>query len=190
MSKRFFDVTLALVISFFLILPMLFVWILISVETKSNGLFCQQRIGQYGNKFIIYKFRTILWDYEEPRATRLGRYLRKYKIDEWPQLFNILNGTMSFVGPRPDLEGFYDSLEGEERKVLLLRPGLTSRASLVFFNEEALLSKQEDPIGYNKKIVFPEKVAMNLNYYYDNSVAKDLVIIKETLFYFVKLLFK
>lgn len=190
MSKRFFDVTLAFVVSLFLILPLLFFWILISIETKSFGLFRQQRIGQYGNKFTIYKFRTILWNNEEPRVTRLGRYLRKYKIDEWPQLYNVLNGTMSFVGPRPDLEGFYDSLEGEDRKVLLLKPGLTSTASILFFNEEVLLSKQDDPIGYNKEVVFPEKVAMNLAYYYDNTITKDLVIIKETLFYFVKLLFK
>lgn len=190
MSKRFFDVLLAVLLSVFLVLPMLLIWILISVDMKMNGLFCQQRIGQYGNTFTIYKFRTILWDCQGPRVTRLGGYLRKYKIDEWPQLYNILNGTMSFVGPRPDLEGFYDSLEGEDRKVLLLRPGLTSRASLIYFDEEILLSKQQDPVVYNKNVVFPEKVAMNLDYYYDNSVTKDLVIIKETVFYFMKNLFK
>ena len=190
MSKRLFDVTLALVLSLFLFLPLLFFWILIGVETKSYGLFCQQRIGQYGNKFTIYKFRTILWDNEEPRVTRLGHYFRKYKIDEWPQLYNILNGTMSFVGPRPDLEGFYDSLEGEDRKVLLLKPGLTSTASILFFNEEVLLSEQDDPIGYNKEVVFPKKVAMNLAYYYDNTITKDLAIIVKTLFYFLKSPFK
>lgn len=186
MTKRLFDLSLALLLGTLLVFPIGVLWILVSLETKSNGLFSQQRIGQYGAEFTIYKLKTIVWKDKEAMVTRLGAYLRKYKIDEWPQLYNIVNGTMSFVGPRPDLEGFYDDLRGEERKVLLLKPGLTSRASIAFFNEERLLQTQDDPIKYNKEIIFPKKVTMNLDYYHHRSFVEDLKVIKETLKCFYK----
>lgn len=190
MVKRVFDVFLAFVIGGMLLVPMFFIWVLVSITSGSNGLFYQQRIGRYGKQFTIYKFKTILWEGEKPRITRLGKYLRKYKIDEVPQLYNILNGTMSFVGPRPDLAGFYDVLEGEDRKVLLLKPGLTSRASILYFNEEDLLQEQENSEEFNKNVLFPAKVKLNLNYYYTQSLRTDLSILKDTFICLVQAAFR
>ena len=103
-------------------------------------------------------------------------------MDELPQFWNIIKGDMSFVGPRPDISGYYDKLEGENRKILELKPGLTSLASIKYANEEYLLKKQENPIGYNDKIIFPDKVKMNLEYYYSNSILNDIKIIWTTIF--------
>ncbi|SRX54891.1 UDP-glucose:undecaprenyl-phosphate glucose-1-phosphate transferase [Aequorivita sp. CIP111184] len=108
-----------------------------------------------------------------------GQFLRSSKFDELPQLLNILLGQMSFVGPRPDVPGYYDKMEGEERKILELKPGLCSRAALKYYNEEALLAKQKDPLLYNDEIIFPDKVRMNLEYYYNRSFFGDLRIILE-----------
>ena len=98
-------------------------------------------------------------------------------MDELPQLFNILLGQMSFVGPRPDVPGYYDKLQGEARKLLELKPGLCSRAALKYFNEEALLAKKQDPLKYNDEVIFPDKVRMNLEYYYNRSFLEDLRIL-------------
>jgi len=111
-----------------------------------------------------------------------GKFLRKSKIDELPQLFNVLVGDMSFVGPRPDIPGYYDILTGEARKILELKPGLTSEASLKYYDEDSLLAQQEDPLLYNDTILFPDKVYMNLHYYYNRSFLGDLKIILKTIF--------
>ena len=107
-------------------------------------------------------------------------FLRKSKIDELPQLLNVLFGQMSFVGPRPDIPGYYDKLVGEDRKILELKPGLTSKASLKYFNEEFLLSTQPNPLEYNDSVIFPDKVKMSLEYYYKKSFREDLKIIFKT----------
>jgi len=113
--------------------------------------------------------------------------LRKYKIDELPQLFNVLIGQMSFVGPRPDIPGYYDLLEGENRKILELKPGLTSEASLLFFNEERILANIENPLEYNDNVIFPQKVALNLKYYNERGFFVDLCLIFKTIsFLFTK----
>ena len=109
--------------------------------------------------------------------SRYGHYLRNSKLDELPQLFNILMGHMSFVGPRPDVPGYYDQLQGEGRKLLELKPGLCSRAALKYFNEEAILKQQIDPQKYNDEVIFPDKVRMNLEYYYKRSFAEDLRVL-------------
>ena len=111
-----------------------------------------------------------------------GKFLRKSKLDELPQLLNIIKGDMSVVGPRPDIPGYYDLLEGENRKILELKPGLTSEASIKYRNEEELLQSAINSKQYNDEIIFPDKVKMNLNYYYNYNLLIDLKIILKTIF--------
>lgn len=144
-----------------------------------SGLFRHERIGQFGKSFEILKIRTMN---DSNQISVLGRWMRSSKIDELPQLWNIFVGDMSFVGPRPDVSGYYDLLEGEYRKILELKPGLTSLASIKYSNEEEILSKQINPLLYNDKVVFPDKVRMNLEYYYNHSVFGDMKIIWKTIF--------
>jgi lipopolysaccharide/colanic/teichoic acid biosynthesis glycosyltransferase len=144
---------------------------------KSNPLFFQNRIGQFGNPFTVYKFKTLK---ENGQSHPFLKLLRHTKIDELPQLINVLKGEMSLVGPRPDIPGYYDLLEGENRLVLNLKPGLTGYASLKYVNEEHLLSEQEEPIKYNDEVIFPEKVKLNLYYYRNVSLLFDLNILMKT----------
>lgn len=180
MLKRIFD----LFFSFFGLLLsswlVVFFWMVASLDTKSNGLFVQERIGQWGRIFKIYKLKTICP--KTNHISRVGLFLRQTKIDELPQLWNVVKGEMSLVGPRPDISGYYDELEGESRKVLNLKPGITSEASIKYQNEETLLAQQEDPLEYNDTIIFPDKVLMNLDYYYNRSFLGDIRIIIKTIF--------
>ena len=179
MAKRIFD------IAFSFILIVFFGWILLlgfvfaSLDTRSNGFFLQKRVGQYGKLFTIYKLKTIHPKTRE--ITAIGGFLRRSKIDELPQLWNVMIGEMSFVGPRPDIPGYYDTLQGEERKILELKPGITSLASIKYKREEEILSKQENPLEYNDTVLFPDKVKMNLDYYYKRSFFGDLKIIAKTI---------
>ena len=118
----------------------------------------------------------------QPTISALGVFLRKSKIDELPQLYNVLVGDMSFVGPRPDVAGYYDQLQGDARTLLDLKPGITGPASLKYYNEEQLLSQQANPVHYNDTVIFPDKVRMNLDYYYNRSFIYDLKIIINTIF--------
>lgn len=169
---------------------LLFSWVIIlsiflaSIDTSSFGLFLQERVGQYGKTFNIFKIRTI--SDKTGRISKFGMFLRKSKIDELPQLVNILFGQMSFVGPRPDIPGYYDKLEGEEKKILELKPGLTSEASLKYYNEESILKNKEEPLHYNDTVIFPDKVKMNLEYYYKQSFSEDLRIIFKTISIFFR----
>lgn len=155
-------------------------YIVASLDTKSNGVFTQKRVGQYGRLFTIYKFKTI--HPKTKQISRAGKFLRKSKIDELPQLFNVLFGTMSLVGPRPDIPGYYDTLQGENRKILELKPGITSEASIKYANEEVVLEQQPNPLQYNDEVIFPDKVKMNLEYYYKQSFWLDLKILFKTIF--------
>jgi lipopolysaccharide/colanic/teichoic acid biosynthesis glycosyltransferase len=154
-------------------------WIIVSIDTKSNGLFIQERIGQFGKSFRIFKLKTIKDDSKE--ISKVGNFLRKSKIDELPQLWNVIIGNMSIVGPRPDIKGYYDKLEGDERKILELKPGLTSLASIKYANEDEILKLQRNPLKYNDEVIFPDKVKMNLDYYYNRSFFVDLKIILKTI---------
>lgn len=170
---------------FILLLPVFLILILISsVDTGFPGIFRQERIGRYGNVFIIFKLRT----YHPLNASKskIGKWLRKTKLDELPQLFNVLKGDMSLVGPRPDIPGYYDGLKGEDRLLLQLRPGLTSEAGIEFRNEEEILNQQNEPLTYNDEILFPAKVKMNLDYYYQLSFKKDIQILFKTFSIFRK----
>lgn len=157
---------------------MLLGYIITSVDTRSNGLFVQERVGQYGKVFKIFKLKT--FHPLTQKISPIGNFLRKYKLDELPQLLNVLIGNMSLVGPRPDVPGYYDLLQGEDRKILELKPGITSLASIKYANEEQLLAAQIEPLKYNDEVLFPDKIKMNLDYYYHRSVWLDLKIIFKT----------
>ncbi len=153
-----------------------------------NGpvIFRQQRVGQHGRLFTMYKFRsmtvagegkTSVAATEGARITPLGATLRKYKIDELPELWNVLKGDMSFVGPRPDVPGYADKLQGDDREMLLLKPGITGPSSLKYRNEEELLAKVENPLEYNDNVIFPDKVRINRYYLHHYSFVDDIKMI-------------
>jgi len=172
-----------------LLLPIMAVAaILIKLTMPGPIFFVQQRVGQNGRLFRIYKFRSMVVNSGEngvtlskdKRITPLGRILRATKVDEFPQLLNILKGDMSFVGPRPDLPGYYDTLEGDWRKILSLRPGLTGLASVFYPFEEDLLQHVEDPVNYYKTTIWPHKVRINYWYLLHRSHGLDLKIMLNT----------
>lgn len=152
-------------------------------------IFAQKRVGQNGKLFTMYKFRTMSVIHSgsyisvkgESRITPLGAILRKYKLDELPELWNVLKGDMSLVGPRPDVPGYADKLEGKDRRILLLKPGITGPASLKYRNEEELLAKQVNPQKYNDEVLFPDKVKINLEYLDNWSFWLDIKIIIYTI---------
>ena len=175
MEKRIFDILLVIIL-FTFISPFIIVgFIFASIDTFSNGIFSQKRIGQNGRLFTIFKLKTI-----HPvtgKISKIGKFLRDTKIDEFPQIFNVLIGNMSFVGPRPDIAGYYDLLEGENRKILELKPGITSYASLKYAEEERVLKTKDNPCKFNDEVIFPDKVKMNLDYYYKKNLFLDIKII-------------
>lgn len=182
--KIVFDFIFAIILIIFLMPLLIILYIIAALDTFSNGIFFQERIGQHGNRFTIFKFKTI---HERKRTcSKIGRILRKGKLDELLQLFNIIKGDMSFVGPRPDIQGYYDQLEGSDRRILELKPGLTSEASIEYRNEEALLLQQENPLLYNDKILFPHKVKMNLTYLDNMSLMTDIKILFKTIIIILK----
>ncbi|MEE4257632.1 MAG: sugar transferase [Bacteroidales bacterium] len=187
--KRIFDLSASFV-GLVILLPLFMVLaLLIKIKMPGPVFFVQNRVGQDGKIFAMVKFRTMSPGHGgssitvkgENRITPLGAYLRKYKLDELPELWNILKGDMSLVGPRPDVPGYADLLEGNDRLVLSVKPGLTGAASLCFINEEEILSKQADPKYYNDEILFPEKVRINKNYITKWSMMLDFKIILYTI---------
>lgn len=175
-----FSVVLIILLFPFLIIT----FILSSFDTGASGIFVQKRIGQFGQPFMIYKFRTIHPISHQKSA--VGNFLRSSKIDELPQLFNVLKGEMSLVGPRPDVPGYYDKLEGQSRRLLNIKPGITSVASIKYRNEQKLLENIDHPDEYNDQVIFPDKVYLNLKYYDDLSLSEDLRVILLTLSSFFK----
>jgi lipopolysaccharide/colanic/teichoic acid biosynthesis glycosyltransferase len=183
MIKRVFDLVFSLLGLVITGLIMLIFYLLATIDTHQNGFFVQERIGQYGKKFSIYKLRTIRWNADgNPMISRFGGFLRMSKIDELPQLYNILINEMSFVGPRPDVAGYYDQLQGESRRLLDLKPGMTGPASIKYYNEEQLLSRQIRPKQYNDTVIFPDKVRINLLYLDQQSFRLDLSILFDSIF--------
>ncbi|MCI7747621.1 MAG: sugar transferase [Bacteroidaceae bacterium] len=167
---------------------MLLVAICIKVKMPGPVLFRQQRVGREGRLFTMVKFRTMLVNHGgnsvsvagESRITPLGSVLRRWKLDELPELWNVLLGDMSFVGPRPDVPGYADTLTGEDREILQLRPGITGPASMKYRNEEEILSAVENPQKYNDEVIFPDKVRINRLYLHDHSFFLDLKMIVAT----------
>lgn len=189
-SKRTFDVifsTAGLALTIWLIA---LAWVAATIDTRANGFFTQRRVGYCGKQFTIFKIRTMRPDSTassvtvsgDSRVTRLGWIWRRLKIDELPQLFNVLMGQMSFVGPRPDVPGFADQLKGEDRIILTVRPGITGPATLKYRNEEELLASVADPEDYNREIVFPDKLRLNREYVENWSFARDIQYIWATIF--------
>lgn len=164
---------------------LLIVALLIKINMPGPVIFKQVRVGLNGKPFTMYKFRTMTVNHSgstvsvagESRITPLGAKLRKYKLDELPELWNVLVGDMSFVGPRPDVPGYADQLVGDDREVLLLRPGITGPASLKYRDEEELLATVPDPQKYNDEVIFPDKVRINRYYLHNYSLAKDIQMI-------------
>ena len=175
------------------LLGLLLIWwllivVAVLIKVKMPGgpaLFRQTRIGRHGKPFTIFKFRTMTVGHGgssvsvsgESRITPLGAVLRKYKIDELPELWNVLVGDMSFVGPRPDVPGYADRLQGEDREVLELRPGITGPASLKYRNEEELLAAVDNPQEYNDTVIYPDKVRINRYYLHNYSFVSDIKMI-------------
>jgi len=187
--KRAFDI-LASFFGLLVLSPFLLVaGLLVRFSSEGPILFRQARAGRHGIPFTIYKFRTMFVDHGgssvsvkgERRITPIGAVLRKLKIDEMPELWNILIGDMSFVGPRPDMSEYVERLKGEERNILKVRPGLTSPASIKYYNEELILSQMPDPHKYFDEVIWPDKVRMNLDYYYHINLFNDITIIIKTI---------
>lgn len=190
LAKRLFDIfgsSAGLLLTWWIII---LGYIAATLDTWENGFFIQERIGRHGRRFKVIKLRTMRSDakiytnvttLKDKRTTMVGRLLRKAKIDELPQLVNILLGDMSFVGPRPDVPGFADRLEGNERLILSVRPGLTGPATLKYKDEETLLSDKIDPEEYNRKVIYPDKVRINLEYIRNYSFVKDMQYIWKTI---------
>lgn len=143
-------------------------------------LFKQVRIGKNGVPFVLYKFRSIPKDGVKP--TSFGRFLRRTKLDELPQLYNLIKGDMVLIGPRPDVPGYADQLKGEDRIILTVRPGITGLASLKYRNEEQLLAQQSNPLQYNDEVIWPDKVRINKWYVQNRSWKLDLIILACTFF--------
>lgn len=217
MLKWIFDRMMALV-GLLLLWPVLIV-VAILIKVKMPGgpaIFMQKRVGLDGELFTMYKFRTMTVSHGgssvsvagEARITPLGAKLRKYKLDELPELWNVFIGDMSFVGPRPDVPGYADKLVGEDRLVLELRPGITGPATLKYRNEEEMIadflhrvrsvelgvrseypavdflsmSDEEIAVWYNDNVIYPDKVKINLEYYQKKSLSLDIKYILETVF--------
>lgn len=188
--KRLFDFIfsfIGLCLTWWLIL---LAWIIASIDTKSNGFFLQKRVGKDGKLFTVIKIKTMrpvsgvdttITQDRDPRITKWGRFFRKTKIDELPQLINVLFGQMSFVGPRPDVPGYADQLQGDEKRILSIRPGITGPATLAYRNEEEILAQQEDPRKYNDEVIYPDKVRINLEYIDNWSLQKDIYYIYKTI---------
>ena len=192
--KYLFDKVAAL-LGIIILSPVILIIFIIHKIVMPDGsfIFLQERIGQCGKKFYIYKIRTMkagsdknnmfVTTATDDRILPFGKWLRRTKLDEIVELVNVLKGEMSFVGPRPDVEGYADKLEGEDRKVLELRPGITGPASLKYINEEEILAKVDNPQQYNDEVIFPDKVNINLDYYYNRTFWGDIRIIFKTVFY-------
>lgn len=187
--KRGFDIIFAAVGLAFLWPVITLTWVLAGRDTGASGFFRQERVGRGGKVFRVVKLRTMrpiggtsITTAGDPRITPLGARLRRYKLDELPQLWNVLTGAMSFVGPRPDVPGFMDKLDGAERELLKLRPGITGPATLKYRNEEEILASVDDPEAFNSDVIWPDKLQLNLDYMHNWSLKKDLCYIVRTIF--------
>ncbi len=178
--KRTFDLSIALVGLLVLLIPLFLLILIARIDTGLSGVFSQERVGKEGQIFKMYKIRTLKGTKNHTieelvlDQTKYGGWLRKTKLDELPQLFNVLKGDMSLVGPRPDIPGYADTLEGEDRIVLKVKPGITGPATLKYKEETKLLLTKENPQAYNDEIIWPDKVKINKAYVKNWTFLNDL----------------
>ena len=189
--KRLFDFITSLIGLIVLFPIFIIVSLLVKISSGGPVFFVQKRIGKNGKIFQMIKFRSMIVIQNsnstisvkgDVRITKIGAFLRKFKLDELPELWNVLKGDMSLVGPRPDVCGYADDLIGEDRKILELRPGITGIASLKYYDEEDVLATQDNPLKFNDEVIYPDKVKLNLDYYYNNNLWIDIKIIFATIF--------
>ena len=190
LNKRGFDIIFSFVGLVFTF-PLIFVsFLAIVISSRTSGIYAPYRIGRHGLPFKIYKIKTMregsgpinsVTTKDDPRITSIGKWLRKFKIDELPQLWNVLKGEISLVGPRPDVAGFADQLQGQDREILSLLPGITGLATLNFKQEEELLAQQKDPVTYNREVIWPEKIKLNKEYIENYSFGLDIQILWKTI---------
>jgi lipopolysaccharide/colanic/teichoic acid biosynthesis glycosyltransferase len=179
-TKRIFDISISIIALPFVIIPLILLLLVASFSTRKDGLFVQRRIGYLGKEFNLYKIRSLKGDDHtdivaiKQSETRFGKWLRITKLDELPQIFNVLNGDMSWVGPRPDVPGYADRLEGDDRIILNVKPGITGPATIKYKNEDNILLKQENPKRYNDEVIWPDKVKINKEYVKNWSLWKDV----------------
>ncbi|WP_273804036.1 sugar transferase [Providencia rettgeri] len=190
-GKRLFDIFFSLIGLICFSWLILISWVFASISTRSNGFFFQKRVGQNGKIFNVIKVKTMrdvsvpattITQDSDPRITKTGKFFRKTKIDELPQLFNVLIGDMSFVGPRPDVPGYADKLIGKDRIILAIKPGITGPASLAYKNEEEILAHVDDPKKYNDEVIYPNKIQLNIKYIENWSLLSDIKYIIQTIF--------
>ncbi len=191
LAKRALDLIVAIPAT--IILAPLFIAIAAWIKLDSRGpvFFRQQRVGQFGRGFSIFKFRTMVVDAErrgsqitvgaDRRVTRSGRFLRRYKLDELPQLLNVVKGEMSLVGPRPEVPRYVELYTEEQRRILALKPGITSPASIAFSHESDLLAEQPDPESFYRAELMPAKIREDLSYAERATVWSDCALIAKTL---------
>ena len=189
--KRFLDVILSALVLVILSPLFIIIAIIITCESRGGVIYAQTRVGRYNKDFKLLKFRTMYTGSDQKglitvgehdaRITRFGYFLRKSKMDEFPQLLNIIKGDMSIVGPRPEVRHYVDMYTEEQMKVLSVRPGLTDFASLVYIDENKLLENQEDPEEFYIKEMMPRKLELNLKYIEQQSVKTDAILIFKTL---------
>lgn len=185
-QKRIFDLFWSVFLVFLIFLPCFILTFILLIYFKDNPIFVQYRVGQNARIFKLYKFRTIGGkdpiSITETTISSFSRWMLTYKLNELPQLINIINGDMSFVGPRPDVLGYADKLTGEDRIILKVKPGLTGPATLKYRNEAELLQKESDPKRFNDEMIWPDKIKINKNYIANWSLKTDIKILFKTIF--------
>lgn len=191
MSKRIFDFIISFISLLFFSPVLLLISIIIKISSTGSVFYRQTRVGRNNVDFKIFKFRTMHVNADkkglltiggkDPRVTTIGFYLRKYKLDELPQLINVIKGEMSFVGPRPEVRQYVNLYSDSHKEVLNVKPGITDLASIEFRNENEILLEQKDPYQYYIDYIMPKKLEINLKYIAQSSLIKDLVIIIRTL---------
>ena len=189
--KRAFDIIVSLIILIVLSPLLLLIALAVKLDSKGPVFYRQVRVGRYGKDFRIYKFRTMVQDADkvgppltmgrDPRITRVGGLIRKCRLDEFSQLFNVLGGSMSLVGPRPEVRRYVEKYKPEYMQTLLIRPGVTAPSSIAFKDEDKILNAESDPEKVYVEKILPPKMELNLEYMKDMSVLNDVKIIFKTL---------